>query len=101
MIEYVRQYGTYYSNWAKLLDMHVHPPYEVAIVGNNAEELRKELMSKFIPNAIYLGGKTEGSLELLKDKLVKGHTYIYVCQNKACKMPVKNSAEALKLLTEK
>ena len=98
MKEYVRQYGTYYSNWAKLMDMNVHQPYEVAIVGNNAESLRKELMSKYIPNAIYLGGKNEGTLELLKDKLVKGETFVYVCQNKACKMPVKSVNEALKLL---
>ncbi len=98
MIQYVLQYGTYYANWAKVLDRQVHQPYEVAIVGENAESIRKEMMSKYIPNAIYLGGKTEGSLTLLTDKLQKGDTYIYVCQNKACKIPVKTSAEALKLM---
>lgn len=98
MIQYVLQYGTYYANWAKNLDMQVHQPYEIAIVGNNADFLRKEMMSKYIPNAIYLGGKTEGTLSLLQEKLQKGETYIYVCQNKACKMPVKTSEEALKLM---
>jgi uncharacterized protein YyaL (SSP411 family) len=100
MMQYVLNYGTYYANWAKLLDMQVHQPYEIAIVGKNAESLRKEMMSKYIPNAIYMGGKTEGSLTLLKDKLQKGDTYIYVCQNKACKMPVKTSIEALKLMAK-
>ena len=100
MIQYVLNYGTYYANWAKLLDMQVHQPYEIAIVGKNAESLRKEMMSKYIPNAIYMGGKTEGSLTLLKDKLQKGDTYVYVCQNKACKMPVKTSIEALKLMVK-
>ncbi len=98
MIDHVRQNGTYFSNWAKLLDMFIHKPFEVAIVGKESNRLRKEMMSKFIPNAIYLGGKYEGSLELLKDKLVKGDTYIYVCQQKVCKMPVKTKEEALKLL---
>jgi len=98
MMQYVRQYGTYYSNWAILLDNEVHLPYEVAIVGKDFETKRKQLMKKYIPNAIYLGGKDEGTLELLKDKLQDGKTYIYVCQNKVCKMPVKEINEAVKLM---
>ena len=98
MMKYVKQYGTYYSNWAILLDFQVNKPYEVAIVGNEYEKLRKELMEKYIPNAIYLGAKKEGNLELLKEKFQEGSTYIYVCQNKTCKMPVKETKEALKLL---
>ena len=98
MLEYVRQYGTYYSNWALLLNMNLHKPNEIAIVGKDYEKLRKEMMSRFIPNAIYLGGKNEGSLALLEGKLVDGDTYIYVCQNRICKLPVQEVDEAMKLL---
>ena len=98
MKQYALEYGTYYSNWAMLLDMNVNQPYEIAIVGKNAEKLRKEMMSYYIPNTIYLGGKTEGNLVLLEGKLVEGDTYIYVCQNKVCKMPVKNVVDALQLI---
>jgi hypothetical protein len=45
-----------------------------------------------------LGGETEGSLELLKDKLQDGATYIYVCQNKVCKLPVEEVDRALELM---
>ncbi|MGB1315686.1 MAG: thioredoxin domain-containing protein [Chitinophagales bacterium] len=98
MLEYVRQYGTYYSNWALLLNMNLHKPNEIAIVGKDYEKHRKEMMARFIPNAIYLGGKNEGSLALLEGKLVDGDTYIYVCQNRICKLPVKEVDEAMKLL---
>lgn len=100
MMGYVLQYGTYYANWAKLLDLQVNNPYEIAIVGENANELRKQMMSEYFPNAIYLGGKTEGSLSLLQNKLQSGETYVYVCQNKTCKMPVRSSAEAFNLMNK-
>ena len=88
----------YYTNWAMLLNWFTHKPYEVAIVGENCEALRTQLNSHFLPNAFLLGGKSEGKLELLKNKLVKGETYIYVCQDKACKFPVQEIPEALKLM---
>lgn len=97
---YIRQYGTYYSNWAQLLEMNVNQPREIAIVGKDAEKIREEMMSYFIPNAIFIGGENESNLELLKGKLVAGETYIYVCQNRVCKMPVKTVTEALKLIFE-
>ena len=38
--------------------------------------------------------------DFLEGKLVEEDTYIYVCQNKVCKMPVKSVAEALKLINK-
>jgi uncharacterized protein YyaL (SSP411 family) len=55
-------------------------------------------MGHFVPNAIFLGGKTEGSLQLLENKLQEGQTMIYVCRDKVCKFPVTTTDEALKLL---
>lgn len=97
---YVLEYGTYYSNWAQLLEMNVNQPHEIAIVGKNAEKIRQEMMTYFIPNALFIGGETESDLELLQGKLVEGETFIYVCQNRVCKMPVKTVEEALKLIFE-
>ena len=76
----------------------IRPLYEVAIVGEKAEELRNSMIKNYLPNAILLGGKTEGSLELLKEKLQEGNTYIYVCRNKVCKLPVQEVAQALELM---
>ena len=88
----------FYSNWCNLyLDM-VKPPYEVAIVGNDYARLQKEILQSYLPNALLLGGKEEGSLELLKDKLQEGETMIYVCQNKVCKLPVTEVSKALELM---
>ncbi len=89
-----------FYNWGKLMLQIIEEPYEVAVVGNAYETLRKEFDKEYLPNVLFMGGKTEGSLELLKNKLVKGQTTVYVCQNKSCKRPVETSSEALKLMED-
>jgi uncharacterized protein YyaL (SSP411 family) len=88
----------FYSNWCRLYLDVVRPPFEVAIVGDNFEAKRNELMRHYLPNALLLGGKDEGSLELLKEKLQEGETLIYVCRDKVCKLPVAEVEKALALM---
>jgi uncharacterized protein YyaL (SSP411 family) len=85
-----------YSNWG-LLGIHfIKPLYEVAIVGPDWDTIRKTLNENYLPDAIFLGGKNEGTLELLENKLVPDQTTIYVCVDKACKIPVTEAELALK-----
>ncbi len=88
----------FYSNWCSLYASLVNPPYEIAIVGDNHNQLRSEMLPYYLPNALLLGGKDEGSLELLKSKLQEGETMIYVCQNKVCKFPVRAVEKAMELM---
>ena len=88
----------WYSNWCLLYAEILSPPYEVAIVGDAYESKLKELSTNYLPNALLLGGKTEGELELLKNKLQEGETMIYVCQNRVCKFPVTEVPKALALM---
>ncbi|MFT4663791.1 MAG: hypothetical protein ACI8YQ_002112 [Polaribacter sp.] len=88
----------FYSNWCSLYRTLIEPPYEVAVIGDNYAALQREMMQNYMPNVLLLGGKTEGNLELLKDKLFEGETMIFVCQNRVCKFPVKEVDKALKLI---
>ncbi len=88
----------FYSQWSQVYLDFVKPPYEVAIVGDNAAQKRNELMKYYLPNALLLGGPDEGTLELLTDKLQEGETMIYVCRNKVCKLPVTDSSRAVAML---
>ncbi len=88
----------FYSNWCSLYSLLVHPPYEVAVVGSDYQQHHQALYGQYLPNAILLGGATEGSLELLQEKLQGEETYIYVCQNKVCKLPVQDVAKAVSLM---
>jgi len=79
----------------------VAPPYEVAIIGNKFSEMRQKIDENYLPNILLSGGRNEGSLPLLENKLVEGQTTIYVCQDKVCKRPVTEVSEALKQLKNK
>lgn len=84
----------YHSNWGMLMLKMTYPFYEVAIVGDDWKEKRSQLAKVFHPNILLLGGESEGTLELLKQKFVLGKTMIYVCVDKSCKLPVEEITSA-------
>ena len=96
--EDIEQHASYYANWAILQTWLASEPYEVAILGDNHEEVRQELDRHHLPDVFLLGGGTEGYLPLLKNKLVDGQTTIYVCRQKTCQLPVTSVDDALKQL---
>ena len=88
-------YPSYYANWAILMDHFNDDPFEVAIAGDKAAELKHQFEQHFLPNAIFMGSNKESTLPLLAGKHKKGETLIYVCQNKTCGLPVKTVEQAL------
>ena len=92
----ILQSGSFFSNWYELQLHYVYPFYEVAVIGNKAENFAAELDKNYKPNTILLGGKEEGNLELLENKLIKGQTMIYVCIDKVCNLPVTSVEKAMK-----
>ena len=88
--------GIYFANWDILMAWFASEPYEVAIVGPDFETKRKELEAHYLPNVFICGGETEGKLPLLENKLRKGETIVYVCQNESCQRPVQEVNDAIK-----
>jgi uncharacterized protein YyaL (SSP411 family) len=91
--------GAYYANWDMLMAWFASPPYEVAILGDDFETIRKAFNTKYLPNVFFSGGNREGNLSLLKGKLINGQTTIYVCRDKTCKLPVTDINEALEQIS--
>ena len=96
VIDDVKKNPGYYANWAQVMALQIKPPYEVAIMGSNWKEKLAEFHKYYLPNTIYLGGVSEGNLNLLQNKLIDGKTTIYVCENKTCQLPVEEVTLALK-----
>lgn len=84
--------------WIQTLLLESNPPYEVAILGDEANSLRNRLDISFRPDVIFLGGKSEGEIPLLAYKLVEGQTMIYVCQNKTCRFPTDDTEVAYEMM---
>jgi len=83
----MEKYTSAFSNYASLLLKINLPFYEVAIVGDKAQQLCSELNKTYFPNKITIGTNQNSSLNLLQDKFVKNQTFIYVCNNKVCDLP--------------
>ena len=94
----MEEYPSGYSNWLDLMLNYTSPYYEVAIVGKDAKQKIKELNTTYIPNKLIAGSITENNMPLLESRYNPSETLIYVCVNKACKLPVSNVNKAIKLL---
>jgi len=87
------------TNWAALYCQRVSPTAEVVIVGENADELRKDFDRFFVPNKVVAGTTTSSLLPLLENRTpLNGKTAIYICYDKTCQLPVTSVQEALEQL---
>ena len=100
MLPEIVAYGAGYSNWAMLLLHFTDPFFEIAVVGEQAGEMRKDFDSYYLPNALFAGSATENDLPLLKNRLIKDHTLIYVCSNNTCRKPAMGVREAVSYLKQ-
>jgi len=82
-----------YGAWGSLLLQQAYPYYEIVIVGENAEQLLSQMSKTYIANTILVGSKSESEISLFKDRYIDEDTFIYVCQNNTCKLPVKTIDE--------
>ncbi|GAA4960039.1 thioredoxin domain-containing protein [Algibacter aquimarinus] len=96
----MQEYPSGYSNWFDLMLNYTQPYYEVAIVGKNAKQKMVELNKTYSPNKLIAGSTSENNMPLLENRYNPNNTLIYVCVNKACKLPVSEVSEAMKFLRE-
>jgi uncharacterized protein YyaL (SSP411 family) len=88
----------YLTNWGKVYLMFAAPFAEIAIVGKDPVNIRYQMASQYLPNKVFCGTTSGSDLPLLQDKKNTATNTIFVCYNKACKLPVHSSIDALKLI---
>ena len=84
-----------YSKWNSLLLKNTFPFFEIAIVGSNVKPVVQGFQKHYLPNTLVVGSKEKSDSPLFKDRFIEDETYIYVCQNTTCKLPVKTVEKAL------
>ncbi len=90
----------YYSNWAIVLDMHLHLHKELVVIGSNAKEKIKKINALYLPDILITGATKASNLPLLKDRYIEGKTLFYVCKNKSCELPVEDMDEIINNLQQ-
>tara|TARA_B100001750_G_scaffold226914_1_gene220104 strand:- start:2813 stop:4915 length:2103 start_codon:yes stop_codon:yes gene_type:complete len=100
IIENMDKYPGGHSNWLTLYQYQIFPFYQIILVGENSIKLKNIIDDNYIPNKIFAGSKnTKSELNILQKKYIENKTYIYVCVDNACLLPVTNTAEAVPLIT--
>jgi uncharacterized protein YyaL (SSP411 family) len=83
-----------------LATQHTKPTAEVAIVGKELNEIRKQIDADFMLNKVFVGTETDSKLPLLQNRTAKnGKTIIFVCFDKTCQLPTTEVAKALELMS--
>lgn len=98
--ERVLNYGGGYSNWARLLLYNLNEPYEVAIVGKDAEKYWHKCQDYYLPELSLCWSKSSSELPLIKGRYVEGQTLFYLCRQHTCLRPLDDFDEALALLRQ-
>jgi hypothetical protein len=77
----------FYSNWAIVLDMHLHLNTELVVMGENALESLKQIQTNYLPNVLIAGSTKESKMPLTEGRYISNKTLFYVCHNKTCELP--------------
>ncbi|MBT8325070.1 MAG: thioredoxin domain-containing protein, partial [Winogradskyella sp.] len=89
-----------YTNWLNLYMSFSNPYYEVVISGPKSLTKLKEINSEYLPNITIAGAESKSELPILKNKFNEDETYIYVCVEGSCKLPVMDVSDALKQINK-
>lgn len=84
-----------YAKWGALMLHQSYPFFEIAVVGSRVKPVVQGLNQQYLPNTLVVGSNVKSDSPLFKDRFINDQTYIYVCQNTTCKLPVKTVPEAL------
>lgn len=84
----IKKTPTAYSNWLNLYLNYSNPYYEVAISGENAKVKVEELHHYYLPNILIAGAMSDSDITIMENRFNENETYIYVCVDGACKLPV-------------
>ena len=93
--ESIPNYPAGYSNWLQLMSDLSSNYYEVAISGPDAISKLKEINQTYIPNKLIAGSTKESQLPLMQDRFNNDETFIYICVDGACQLPVTKVEKAL------
>lgn len=94
----LKTYPSAFGNWLQLLANYQDKFYEIVVVGEDAPDKITAINKMYLPNAMIAGSKKAEDLPLLKGRHVAGKTFIYVCVNNTCKLPVQEVEDAIKLM---
>ncbi|MFN0279263.1 MAG: thioredoxin domain-containing protein [Pyrinomonadaceae bacterium] len=106
MAAQMRKYPQGFGRALSAMEFHLSPKKEIAVIGTKGNELEREILSKYLPNAVViLSSEFESDaavIPLLKDRgMIEDKPTAYICENFVCRRPVTNVDDMIELVNEK
>ncbi len=97
----LKQYGSGYSNWLLLWLYNSHPLIELVICGENALQIRDSIFKEPVPPGLISAGVISNeTIPMTQGRLVNDKTFVYICKDHSCHLPVQSLPEAQELLNQ-
>ncbi len=93
-------YPPAYYSWCSLHYMLSRDNPQIAIAGENQDQIALELLSNTRFNSLFYRSNKDNSIPFLKGKETE-KTTIYVCRDFSCKRPIHSATDALELIKNK
>ena len=99
LIPSIEKYPSSFGIWSGLLLQQAAGINEIAVVGDDYENVGKEILASYIPNkTIMISKNSMEDFPMLKGKTVAAGILIYLCKNYSCQEPYKSAQNLLKEL---
>lgn len=86
-------YPVYHANWASVITAHSHGITLIAIAGQEALDISRQLTSRYDPFTLIAAASNKSELPIFEGKFKESHTLIYKCKNNTCDAPVEKIEE--------
>ncbi|MBK7567601.1 MAG: thioredoxin domain-containing protein [Bacteroidetes bacterium] len=97
----ILKHGSSFGNWLGAALKILFPYGEVAVVGKDALKIMEELQHIYYPHLIFQADESGNSeYPLLKNRYNTEGTFIHLCKNNVCKLPVSSVSDYRSALTE-
>jgi uncharacterized protein YyaL (SSP411 family) len=95
----ITRYPTSFGVWNALLMEMIAGTHEIAILGNDAEEIHLGLLKKYIPHRVLMASIiADHTFPLMEGKEATDPVSIYLCRNFACLRPVNTIKDLMSLI---
>ncbi len=106
MASQLRRYPQGFGRVLSAMEFHLSATKEIAIIGEAGNELGREILKKYLPDAVVIlssdAQADSAVIPLLKDRgMIDEKPTAYICKNYVCKLPLTDQAKIVEAINEK
>lgn len=94
----VERFPSSFAQYAQSMMTAVRGQQEIVVTGPEYQRDLKTLLGKYLPGTLVIGSDQEQDIPLFRDRVFPGKTYLYLCRDQSCQLPVSSVAKLVEQL---